>query len=129
MWPLSSSVRQKNALFMKRWLRHVILLLGLFVTGCERGYKMVDGTWFWVKWDEGGGRRNKLEDVDLESFQIIDRELAKDKDSVWDSGLHHFRVDGSRVVILGRSWIKDDKHVYCRNGNIGLIDGLEASKF
>ncbi len=105
-------------------------IVTVLLTGCyEKGYKQIDGTWYWVKWDEGGGRKNPLEDLDVASFKIIDSELAMDKDSVWDCGLVHFSVNTSKVEFLGRSWVKDDKMVYTRNGHVGLVAGINAKAF
>ncbi len=116
---------------MKTVIRIIITVAATVVlTGCtEKGYKQIDGLWYWVKWDEGGGQKILLQDVDISSFRVIDGELALDKDSVWDSGAVHFPVNTANVEFLGRSWVKDEKKVFQRNGQPGEVPGLNAKEF
>lgn len=86
----------------------------LIFSGCNTGYRKVDGKWSYVTWDEGHGSRANPLEADDKTFEVLDnKEYAKDKNNVYYKGRPIVGADAGTFVLLkaGR-YAKDKNHVY-----------------
>jgi DKNYY family len=95
------------------------LVLGLFCiillfSGCNTGYRKVDGKWSYVTWDEANGRRMSPLGADDATFKVLNNgEYAKDKSNVYYQGRPIVGTDADTFVLLkGGPYAKDKNHVY-----------------
>lgn len=93
-----------------------LFCVALIFSGCNTGYRKVDGKWSYVTWDEGNGHRTRPLGVDNATFEVLDnREYAKDKNNVYYQGSPIFGADaGSFVLLKGGpyAYAKDKNHVF-----------------
>ena len=94
--------------------------MSVLLTGCGRGYKMENGRWAWVSWDEAAGRRTVfLEGVDNASFHRLSRpDYAADKSSVFHKNLKVPGADPASFRSLEGAYWRDAKKVYLDGSEI-----------
>jgi hypothetical protein len=86
----------------------------LIFSGCNTGYRKVDGKWSYVTWDEGNGYRTNPLGADDATFKVLNNaEYAKDKNNVYYQGRPIVGADADSFVLLkGGPYAKDKNHVY-----------------
>jgi hypothetical protein len=86
----------------------------LIFSGCNTGYRKVDGKWSYVTWDEGHGYRTNPLGADDATFKVLDnKEYAKDKKTVYYKGDSIGGADsGTFVLLKSGPYGKDKNHVY-----------------
>jgi hypothetical protein len=86
----------------------------LIFSGCNTGYRKVDGKWSYVTWDEGHGYRTNPLGADDATFKVLDnKEYAKDKNNVYYKGSLLVGADaGAFALLKGGPYAKDKNHVY-----------------
>jgi hypothetical protein len=104
---------------MKLRVYRSVLVLCLFciiliLSGCNTGYRKVDGKWSYVTWDEGNGYRTKPLGADDSTFKVLSNgEYAKDKDNVFYQGRPIVGADADSFVLLkGGPYANDKNRVY-----------------
>ncbi len=111
-----------------------ILLIGclLLAVGCTtQGYEFSDGKWQWVTTSAGGEYIVDL-DVDLDSFEIMEKNTAKDKSQVFSRGRLIEGADPSTFEIFKQLhgdlnvFSRDEKHVFLRSW---VIPGADPETF
>jgi hypothetical protein len=84
----------------------------LLLTGCQ-GYKVENGSWSLIRYNEGVGRMvTKIEGANQNSFQPIDKEYAKDNEHVYQDADLIKGADPSAFVVLGSHYSKDGTRVF-----------------
>lgn len=97
-------------------MRFETILIGLMVlllTGCESGYKKIDGKWAFVTNNAAGYQVHEM-DVDEDTFRVLkSRDYAVDKNHVYHgiSVLEGFDP-GSYVQFEGTEYAKDKNNAY-----------------
>ena len=87
-------------------------LLLLFLAGCG-GYKVENGQWSYVVYDEGSGRKvMPLNGADMASFVPINGEYARDDRNVYWKDSVIPGADPSSFVCLGGGYAKDQHKVF-----------------
>jgi hypothetical protein len=86
----------------------------LIFSGCNTGYRKVDGKWSYVTWDEGHGYRSNPLGADDVTFKVLgNKEYAKDKNNVYYKGSLLVGADaGTFVLLKSGPYAKDKNHVY-----------------
>jgi hypothetical protein len=108
-------------------MKKIFPVLVLFIlTGCQ-GYKVENGKWSFVQWNEGYGRMVLVaEDADQSSFKPINSDYAKDKNHVF---LWNHVIDGAdptTFVYLKKNYSKDKSRVYY---SAKPIEGADPNTF
>ena len=91
-----------------------LFFIMLIFSGCNTGYRKVEGKWSYVIWDEAHGYRTKPLGADEATFKVLgDEQYAKDKNNVYYQGDLIVGADaGTFVLIKGGPYSKDKNHVY-----------------
>jgi hypothetical protein len=91
-----------------------LFCVALMFSGCNTGYRKVDGKWSYVTWDEGHGNRTKPLEADDATFKVLDnKEYATDKNNVYYKGHIIVGADaGTFVLLKGGPYAKDKDHIY-----------------
>jgi len=101
---------------------HFLITL-LLLTGCQAGYKVENGDWSLVRYNEGVGRMvTKIDGADQNSFQPIDKQYAKDNHRVYWETLVINGADPNTFVVLGSLYSKDKAKVFWREREITGAD-------
>ncbi|MEL7534922.1 MAG: DKNYY domain-containing protein [Bacteroidota bacterium] len=97
----------------------VVLLLVILIAGLgiylRAGYKLENGEWAWVSYDEAAGKRiRKLAEVDQESFEILkDKRYGKDKAKVFFLGRPIEDANPQTFELLSKEgYARDDQYVF-----------------
>lgn len=92
----------------------------IILSGCNTGYKKVEGKWSYVTWDEGNGYKTKPLGADEVTFTVLsDEQYAKDKNNVYYQGDIIVGADASTFVLIkGGPYSKDKNHVYLRGTKV-----------
>jgi len=94
----------------------------LLLTGCE-GYKVENGKWSWIQYNEGYGRMVLIVDgADPKSFQPINGEYAKDNKHVYSRAGIVEGADPNTFVYLGNDYAKDSQKVFFQANEIKSAD-------
>jgi len=90
----------------------------LLLTGCQ-GYKIENGNWSLIRYNEGVGRMvTVIDGADSASFTPLNREYAKDKQQVyWETTVIR-GADPSTFTPLGQLYSKDKLKVFWREREI-----------
>jgi hypothetical protein len=98
----------------------LLFCIVLVFSGCNTGYRKVDGKWSYVTWDEGNGNRTKSLGADDATFKVLNnREYAKDKDNVYYKGGLIAGADaGTFELLKGGPYAKDKNHVYLLDATV-----------
>ena len=100
-----------------------LLFSTLFYYGCSKivnsyalsgGYKILETK---VIYDTGlhglGTRENwEVEEVELASFKVVNRHLAKDANHVYMNGKRVANAEASSFQLIKKIWWKDQNHVF-----------------
>jgi hypothetical protein len=91
-----------------------LVCIVLIFSGCNTGYRKVEGKWSYVTWDEGNGYRTKPLGADDATFKLLgNKEYAKDKNNVYYKGRLIVVADaGTFALLKGGPYAKDKNHVY-----------------
>jgi hypothetical protein len=104
-------------------MKNIASILALILlTGCQ-GYKVENGKWAFVQWNEGFGRMVlPVNNADQESFKPINRDYAKDSQHVylWDGIVKG--ADPNTFVCLGNNYSKDNQSVFFQAQEIKSAD-------
>ena len=94
----------------------------MLLTGCQ-GYKMENGNWSLIRYNEGVGRMvTVVEGADRASFTPLNREYAKDNQRVyWETTVIR-EADPSTFTLLGQHYSKDKSKVFWREREITGAD-------
>ncbi|MCI0662069.1 MAG: DKNYY domain-containing protein [Acidobacteria bacterium] len=99
--------------------RVITCLCGIILcfSGCQVGYKKVDGKWSYVTWNEAEGYRTHKIGADDSTFEILgNKKYAKDKNKVYYKGDPILGADPLTFVLLEggdyANYAKDKDHVY-----------------
>jgi hypothetical protein len=86
----------------------------ILLTGCQSyNYKVENGKWSFLQWDEGRGRTvSEVEGADQNSFVPINGLYAKDKNYVFLRGNFVDWADPNTFVYLGKDYGKDRQKVF-----------------
>jgi hypothetical protein len=98
------------------------ILALLLLTGCQ-GYKVENGKWSFVQWNEGYGRMVlAVDNADQESFKPINRDYAKDSKNVYLWNRVVEGADPNTFVYVGNKYSKDKTKVYLRGEELRGAD-------
>lgn len=99
--------------YRSRLLLYLLFVILLF-SGCNTGYRKVEGRWSYVTWDEAHGYTTKPLGADEATFNVLgNKQYAKDKNNVYYQGRPIDKADASTfVMIKGGPYSKDKNHVY-----------------
>ena len=98
------------------------ILILILLTGCQ-SYKIENGKWSFVQWNEGVGRMVLVVDsADQNSFTPINRDYAKDRYHVfiWNRVIEG--ADPITFVYLGNDYSKDNQRVFFQAKEIKSAD-------
>ncbi|MEZ5043238.1 MAG: DKNYY domain-containing protein [Saprospiraceae bacterium] len=90
------------------------IVFSLFITlvSCDAGYKKENGTWVWVSYDEGAGRRvNPINLYSEKSFTVLrNKDYAKDKQAVFYKGGEIKGADPKTFEVINKGGYSKDEH-------------------
>ena len=112
---------------MKRSLPFNVLLVCavcFFTVGCKPGYKMENGKWAWVSWDEAAGRRVQYLDGAIgATFHVLsDPEYAADEHHVYHRNQIIQNADPASFRRIDRSYWRDANKVFFDDSEIPGAD-------
>jgi hypothetical protein len=98
---------------MKQIQSYTIIILFL-ISSCNSGYDKQDGSWVWISYDEGAGKRiNEIDPHHFETFEVLDNEeYARDKNSVFYVGQIIKNADPKSFEVIGNGYSKDLNNVF-----------------
>lgn len=101
-----------------------ILVFCILLVGCSRkeGYNIKMGTVYWGTKQTSWIVEKEIEKADAGSFEILARNLAKDKDSVFYQSKRLEGCSPTSVVLMGKSGF------YCKDDTGGWIAGARVSE-
>lgn len=87
------------------------ILLFLFLTSCQSGYRKEGGVWVWVSYDESVGKRVRMVDKhDAGSFKVLkNKDFAVDKNAAFYVGRLIGGADPSTFEVVHKSGYSKDK--------------------
>ena len=99
-----------------------VILTLLLLTGCQ-GYKIENGRWSLIRYNEGVGRMvTGVKDADQDSFTPVNREYAKDNGHVyWETQVIP-GADPKTFTCLGQLYSRDKAKVFWREREIKGAD-------
>ena len=106
----------------------VIAILFLLISRFWPGYKLTDGKWKYVTWDEGNGRvEHDIEGINGSLTVLSDSEYAKDQIHVFYHAEMIQGADPATFELLpGARYAKDKSHVFVMRR---IIDGADPKTF
>lgn len=95
----------------------LLLLIVLWISSCQSGYKKQNGQWAWVTYDESAGKRVKwMEGIDNSSFRVLKNDnFGADNFSVFYQGIKIKQANPNGFVTLTDNtfgYAKDAQHVF-----------------
>ena len=103
---------------------HAFLLLTLLFSACGRGYKMDDGNWSYIYWNEGLARNVRVvANADSKSFVALPNpEYAKDNNHVYLAGRPIKGADPKTFSYVSDDYAKDAEKVFWKGREILQAD-------
>ncbi|MFK8058443.1 MAG: DKNYY domain-containing protein [Saprospiraceae bacterium] len=96
---------------MKSYLIGALCIL-VFVS-CNAGYQKEDGSWVWVSYDTGAGKRvSQIDKHDYESFEKLDDNYVKDINSVFHIRSKIDKADPNSFKLIEGGYSMDGNHVF-----------------
>ena len=99
-----------------------VILMLMFVTSCNVGYKNDGKEVTWRTWNEGSGYGSQKIDADPKTFEKLDDDYGRDMKHAFYKGDIVKGADGGSFRAIGKGYAADKSHVYFLGKSVEKAD-------